>query len=136
MSGYDRMLLSYVLRAEPILNWATSRAKATAGQFNLTLEICRDLPLPLPPLSEQHRIVSEVEWRLSVMGELEKQVEAALLRAKRLRQAVLKRAFEGKLVPQDPNDEPASALLERIQGERGLPPKNKKKVQQRQLPGL
>ena len=71
-------------------------------------------PIAMPPLAEQYRIVAEVERRLSVVGELEKQVEAALRRAERLRQAVLKRAFEGRLVPQDPADEPASALLARI----------------------
>jgi type I restriction enzyme S subunit len=70
--------------------------------------------IPLPPVSEQGRIVAEVERRLSVIDELEMQVEANLKRAERLRQAILKRAFEGKMVPQDPNDEPASALLERI----------------------
>ena len=52
------------------------------------------------------------------IDELELQVEANLKRAERLRKAILKRAFEGRLVPQDPDDEPASVLLERIRGER------------------
>jgi len=63
-------------------------------------------------------------------------VEAALARAGRLRQAVLKQAFEGRLVPQDPNDEPASALLERIQAQREArtTAKGKQKVEQMRLP--
>jgi type I restriction enzyme S subunit len=73
---------------------------------------------PLPPTSEQRRIVAEVERRLSLVGALEASVEAALVRAGRLRQAVLKQAFEGRLVPQDPDDEPASVLLEHIKVER------------------
>ena len=72
------------------------------------------LVFPLPPLAEQRRIVDEVERRLSVVEALEQAVEANLTRARRLRQAILKKAFEGRLVPQNPNDEPASALLERI----------------------
>ncbi|HST19782.1 MAG TPA: hypothetical protein VLR90_01585 [Blastocatellia bacterium] len=72
----------------------------------------------MPPLVEQQRIVAEVERRLSVIDEIESVVEANLKRATALRQSILKRAFEGKLVPQDPNDEPASVLLERIRAER------------------
>jgi len=118
MLSYNRRFLTVSLLADHILSWAVRRSKATAGQFNLTLEICRDLPLPLPPLSEQHRIVDEVDRRLSVIEELEALVAANVKRAERLRQSILKRAFEGKLIPQDPNDEPASVLLERIRAER------------------
>ena len=76
------------------------------------------IPLPLPPLAEQHRIVTEVERHLSVIQKAEAAVDAGLKRAERLRQSILKQAFSGKLVPQDPDDEPASVLLERIRAER------------------
>lgn len=72
------------------------------------------LEVPLPPLSEQTRIVAEVERRFSVVDELEATVGKNLARCTRLRQSILKTAFEGRLVPQDPSDEPATALLERI----------------------
>ncbi len=95
-----------------------SRFAPATAQKNINLEILSEVAVPLPPATEQCRIVAEVERRLSVIDELEAVVEANLKRAERLRQAILRRAFEGKLVPQDPNDEPASVLLERIPAER------------------
>jgi type I restriction enzyme, S subunit len=73
-------------------------------------------------------IVAEVEQRLSLAQESEVQFEASLKRSSRLRPSILKRAFEGKLVPQDPNDEPASLLLDRLldrvsASRRGVPPR-------------
>lgn len=100
-------------------NYEALRRLSSGGvQPNLNLSVIRQTVIPLPPLAEQQRIVAEVERRLSVVEELERQVEASLKRAARLRQAILRRAFAGKLVPQDPNDEPASVLLERIRAER------------------
>ena len=94
------------------------RAAYGAGKPGLNLDNLRELLIAVPPLTEQCRIVTEVERRLSVIEEVGMQIEANLKRAERLRQAILKRAFEGKLVPQDPTDEPASVLLERIRAER------------------
>jgi type I restriction enzyme S subunit len=110
--------LAYVLLSGPIQRWAFQRAKATAGQFNLTLEIARDLPIPLAPLAEQDRIVDALEQALSAEAATKLSVATDAKRCARLRQAVLKWAFEGKLVDQDPNDEPAEKLLKHIRAQR------------------
>ncbi|MEN6346415.1 MAG: restriction endonuclease subunit S [Armatimonadia bacterium] len=89
-----------------------------ATRDGINTEQLLSMPVALPPLSEQAEIVAEVERRLSVVDEIEMETTAGLKRAAHLRQSILKRAFEGRLVPQDPTDEPASVLLERIKEER------------------
>ena len=108
LDGVDRQYLTYALRAKSILNWAIRKRKATAGQFNLTLAICRDLPIPLPPLAEQKQIVDEVERLLSVADDTADTAKREETRAKRLRQSILKQAFSGRLVPHDENASPPS----------------------------
>ena len=92
--------------------------KQTTNLASINLSVLSSFPVPLPPLAEQWRIVAEVERRLSVVRRAETAVEASLKRAEHLRQSILKQAFSGQLVPQDPNDEPAAVLLARIQAQR------------------
>ena len=94
------------------------RAARGVGIHHLGAQRTASWTVALPPLEEQLRIVAEIEQRLSVIQQAETTVEANLKRVGRLRQSILLQAFCGRLVPQDPEDEPASVLLERIRAER------------------
>ncbi len=93
-------------------------AASSAGQYNVSMKAALRFAVPLAPAAEQLRILEEVERIDSLAETTLKAASVANGRSARLRQAILKWAFEGKLADQDPTDEPASVLLERIKAER------------------
>lgn len=93
-------------------------ASSTSGLHTLSISKVEQLPVPIPPLKEQSRATGEVERLRSSASVAAGEVRRGIARCARLRQSILKWAFEGRLVDQDPNDEPASVLLERIRAER------------------
>ena len=95
-AGLVNRLLTHWLLAQPVLSRLERTAKATAGQSNLQVSTCRKLPIPVPPLSEQTRIVAEVDRHLSIVREVEAEVDTNLKRAQALRQATLRSCFQSK----------------------------------------
>lgn len=93
------------------------------AQKGINLADVRRLPVALPPYAEQTEIVHRVEKLFAFADQLETKVASAKSRIDHLTQSILAKAFRGELVPQDPNDEPASVLLERIQAQRAAAPK-------------
>ena len=118
LAGLSKEYTLYFLLRSEFRRDAQRNMAGTAGQLRVPASFLERAPFPLPPTSEQRRIVAEVERRLSVVQQAEAAVDASLQRAEWLRQSILKRAFSGELVPQDPDDEPASVLLERIRAQR------------------
>src|SRR5262249_51656429 len=108
-----------------------ARLKTTAGQVGISGGQLRTVPVPLPPVEEQRRLATEVRARLTATEGLSDALARASNRAEALRRAILVRAFRGELVAQDPDDEPASLLLERIAAERAAAPGPARKRRQR-----
>jgi type I restriction enzyme S subunit len=96
----------------------TKDAKWAVNQASINQEDVKRTPVPLPPLAEQEAFVEAAEAQLSVIDHLEADLDAKLAGAQSLRQSILRHAFSGKLVPQDPKEDPASELLKRIAAER------------------
>ena len=90
----------------------------TAIQNIASVKELKKIKILLPPLQEQQKIVEEIETRFALADKVEKVVDDNIKQAKQLKQSILKKAFEGRLVPQDPTDEPASVLLEKIKKEK------------------
>jgi len=116
----NQISTSYLERA---LNSRYSRAfietkiRTTAGQSGISGDDIRNIPVPLCSKDEQIQINLELELKLSEIDQLVDVVDSSLHHSFALRQSILQKAFSGKLVPQDPNDEPASELLVRIKAD-------------------
>ncbi|WP_078496169.1 MULTISPECIES: restriction endonuclease subunit S [Streptomyces] len=93
-------------------------AASSAGQFNLNASRLAEIPIPLPSLSEQRVIVEQADTRATEAQRMGGALRRCELRGRQLRAKLLRRAFNGYLVPQDPSDEPAATLLARVAAER------------------
>jgi type I restriction enzyme S subunit len=133
----DKALPKYVALYSQTQNakaYFYSKGKQSVNLASINKTVLRNLPIPLPSKEIQQEIVQDVENGLSTCDKLEQLVDESLAKSQALRQSILKKAFEGKLVPQDPNDEPAEKLLERIKAEKTSSSNKGTKVRKKKQP--
>ncbi len=116
----------YGISLEDFRNKAKSQMTGTAGQKRVPKRVLESYAIPIPTKPIQEKILQEIESRLSVCDKLEETIEQSLKKMEYLRQSILKKAFEGKLVPQDPNDLPVCELLKQIKIKKDKMSKNGK----------
>lgn len=98
--------------------WFQNAGKQTTNLASINMTMLRAFPVPVAPMAEQLEILEQIRVQLENLTNQDRAVEATLKQSTAQRQNILRAAFSGQLVPQDPNDEPASVLLERIRNER------------------
>jgi len=126
---------NFLLKHYRFSGYFVSIAQHAVNQSSINQTKLKDIAVCLAPIAEQKRIVAEIERHFSIADQIEQVIEQGLKQSERLRQSILKKAFEGKLVPQDPEDEPAEKLLERIKAEKAkLQAKQKAKKKKAKKP--
>ena len=121
-SRADPGFIARMLQAPAIRQRIETGARSTSGVHNINSEELAALPLPLPELKEQREVIRRIDWQFAQLDRLAAEHGRADHLLPRLEQALLTKAFRGELVPQNPNDEPASAMLERIRAKRAAEP--------------
>ena len=104
----------YLFKSDWYVKEGTKYFKGVVGQQRVHKEIFTDLYIPLPPFAEQQRIVEEIEYWFALIDQIEQDKSDLQTAIRQTKSKILDLAIHGKLVPQDPNDEPASELLKRI----------------------
>ena len=104
----------FLLKSQWYISQGTKYFKGVVGQQRVKKEIFTDLKVPLPPIDEQKRIVNEIKNLFELIDSLDKGKADLQTCIKQAKSKILDLAIHGKLVPQDPNDEPARELLKRI----------------------
>jgi type I restriction enzyme S subunit len=112
-----RWYLFHFLKS-PIGQEKLLKGGAGVGRPNLNAPSIESIPIPLPPLAEQIAIVDLIESTIESLGKMLEQVKQSAMESSALRQSALRAAFSGQLAKQDPSDEPASVLIQRIAADR------------------
>jgi type I restriction enzyme S subunit len=123
LNFFKYMFENYVSQEEFI-----SSVKGVAIKNIASVTELQKIKFVLPSLTEQNQIVKEIEKHYTIIDNLEEHIERSLIQAEKLKNSILKKAFEGELVKQDPNDEPAEKLLEKIKKEKEFYEKEQKKL--------
>ncbi|MGW1014940.1 restriction endonuclease subunit S [Streptomyces niveus] len=134
--AFTNSLLRFRARADVMPEWALMvfrrhlhsrrfmrEVRITTNIAHLSSKRLKSVEFPIPPLEDQKRLVQKCDELMSNADAMDRALERNIVRAKSLRDSVLNHAFTGKLVPQDPADEPTSVLLDRIRAERAALPK-------------
>jgi len=130
IGGVFGSFVATVLASEPGQQSLLRRDRGVV-KAGLGLDDIREVLIPLPPMQEQKEIVLKCERHFEMIDAVRRSLHVCGVRSNATRQSILKRAFEGRLVPQDPDDGPASVLLERIRAQREAEPKKKRRTKKK-----